>query len=642
MAPILSRVGFDKGFGRRRGASGLIATGGTIYSPGDGYTYHVFTSNDTFTISTSLNLDVFLVAGGGGGGGSTRGAAGGAGGLIYRPAMPVTANTPYNIIIGAAGAAGSYGSSNNGGVGTNGGNTVFGAPAQSSPWPASSLVAIGGGNGGVSDGTNNGGAGGSAGSDWFPTYPGNTGLQGLSPNPLGIPADSITYGWGYDSGASSGSPVYGGGGGGAGGSGRPATDSTFAGGGGIGKSYPQFNSTNLPGTSFAPKNGNFAGGGTSADWVGSPPGGALSISPEASPYGGGGGRNNLPTPGSDPNCNGTPGTGGGGGSGGNGGPGVCIVRYKSDLTNAPLQPSGKPITATGGTVVDSGGYRIHIFTASSTPGFNITSLGGTGVAEVLVVAGGAAGGGGGGGAGGVRNFPYTFTATGSYPITVGGGGSPGGREQPNVDAGDGNQSFISGPGGAIIFATGGGGGGMHDHTPHVGQTGGSGGGRAAQAAPTLQPGASTVASPDGISPTVQGYPGGGAFTYAGGNGTSGGGGGAGAAGGNGTPPANGTGRVAGAGGIGIPISWMPPSYGTPGPNPGRYFAGGGGGAGWGNVGGPGGAGGGGAGGYSPVTPTSSGQAGSTNTGGGGGATSYPPYGTGGTGGSGIIAIRYQL
>jgi len=309
--------------------------------------------------------------------------------------------------------------------------------------------------------------------------------------------------------------------------------------------------------------------------------------------------------------------------------------------NRASKPYVATFSATGGTTVDSGGYRIHIFTTSSTPGFNITSLG-PGAVEVLVVAGGAAGGGGGGGAGGVRNFPYTFTASGSYPIVVGGGGSPGGSESPQVDAGDGNPSYISNPGGAIIFATGGGGGGMHDHTPHVGQTGGSGGGRAAQDAPTLQPGAAAVASPDGISPTVQGYPGGGAFTYAGGNGTSAGGGGAGAKGGDGTPPANGTGRVAGVGGIGVPISWMPPSYGTSGPQPGRYFAGGGGGAGWGNVGGPGGSGGGGAGGYSPVTPTSSGQAGTTNTGGGGGACSYPPYGTGGTGGSGIIAIRYQI
>lgn len=300
-----------------------------------------------------------------------------------------------------------------------------------------------------------------------------------------------------------------------------------------------------------------------------------------------------------------------------------------------------PMSASGGTEVESGGYRIHIFTASSTPGFNVTTLG-PGEIEVLVVAGGGAGGGGGGGAGGLRNLPYTLSVTGAYPITVGGGGSPGGTEQPTVDAGDGAPSYISGPGGAIVFATGGGGGGMHDHAPNIGQTGGSGGGRAAIAT-GIEPGSATVASPDGISPTVQGNPGGGAYNYIGGNGTSAGGGGAGGAGGNGTPPANGTPRVAGLGGEGLAIPWMPPSYGTSGPTPGRWFAGGGGGAGWSNEGADGGSGGGGSGGYNPgVTPTSSGQAGTVNTGGGGGATSYPPYGTGGTGGSGIVAIRYQI
>lgn len=310
-------------------------------------------------------------------------------------------------------------------------------------------------------------------------------------------------------------------------------------------------------------------------------------------------------------------------------------------TDAIGVPPGGVMSASGGTEVESGGYRIHIFTASSTPGFNVTDLG-PGEIEVLVVAGGGAGGGGGGGAGGLRNLPYTLSATGAYPIAVGGGGSPGGSESPQVDAGDGNPSYIVGPSGAIIFATGGGGAGMHDHAPNIGQTGGSGGGRAA-VGPNFQPGSATVASPDGISPTVQGNPGGGAYPYAAGNGTSAGGGGAGGAGGDGTPPGNGSPRVAGLGGIGVPITWMPPSYGTPGPQPGRYFAGGGGGAGWGNEGADGGSGGGGSGGYNPgVTPTSSGQAGTVNTGGGGGATSYPPYGTGGTGGSGIVAIRYQI
>ena len=616
--------------GRGRYGAASAATGGTIYSPGDGYVYHIFTSNDTFTISQSLNLDVFLVAGGGGGGGSNRGAAGGAGGLIYRPALPVTANTPYNIILGAGGAAGPANNSNAGVKGTPGGNTVFGAPAQSSPWPASSLVSLGGGAGGAGDHLNNGETGGSAGSDWYPSYPGNTGLQGVSPNPQGIPADSITYGWGSDSGASSSTPVYGGGGGGAGATGRPANDGTYAGGGGAGKSYPQFNSTNLPGSPFAPKNGNFAGGGTSADYTG-----GYRANPESFPFGGGGGRNEPTfTPGSDPTVNGFANTGGGGGSGGNGGPGVCIVRYKSDLTNAPLQPAGKPMVATGGTVVDSGGYRIHIFTASSTPGFNITSLG-PGVAEVLVVAGGG-GAAAGGGAGGLRNIPYTFTVTGDYPINIGAGGASG-NDGPGAKRGtNGGESWIGPPSAKITPASGGGGGGSAD----AGQDalpGGSGGGQRVTGVPpgTLFAGAS--GNSGGYSPP-EGNPGGGTYPYVGGDASGGGGGGAGAAGQNGSIPGSSP-RKAGDGGIGLPISWMPPSYGTPGPQPGRYFAGGGGGGSWGNPGGAGGAGGGGAGGSpSPIN----GVNGTANTGGGGGASGYPPWGSGGTGGSGIIAIRYQI
>ena len=50
-----------------------------------------------------------------------------------------------------------------------------------------------------------------------------------------------------------------------------------------------------------------------------------------------------------------------------------------------------PIEATGGTIVDAGGYRTHTFTASGT--FEVTSLGTqSGAAEFLVVAGGGGGG----------------------------------------------------------------------------------------------------------------------------------------------------------------------------------------------------------------------------------------------------------
>ena len=290
-----------------------------------------------------------------------------------------------------------------------------------------------------------------------------------------------------------------------------------------------------------------------------------------------------------------------------------------------------PFSATGGTVVDSGGYRIHIFTGPSIPGFDITSLG-TGVVEVLVVAGGGGGGSAGGGAGGLVNTPHTFTTTGAYPITIGVGGNSG-RDGPGVSLGtNGGESWIGPAGAKIKPASGGGAGGITDGPPTIGNPGGSGGG-AGVAGPGLQPG--------GAGTPGQGYPGGGAYPYAGGDSASAGGGGAGGTGTSGEPPALNP-QSAGPGGIGLPISWIPPSYGTPGPNPGRYFSGGGGGGSWGNPAGLGGSGGGGVGG-SPTSPGSiTGTSGTINTGGGGGGSGYPPWGEAGTGGSGIIAIRYLL
>ena len=97
----------------------------------------------------------------------------------------------------------------------------------------------------------------------------------------------------------------------------------------------------------------------------------------------------------------------------------------------------------------------------------------------------------------------------------------------------------------------------------------------------------------------------------------------------------------GPGGVGSPINTTffgptAPSYGTPGPAPGRYFAGGGGahstpGRGY-PTNGTGGAGGGGAGGIP------AGVAGTINTGGGGGSGAP----TGAAGGSGIVVIRYKF
>ncbi|MFH1879053.1 MAG: glycine-rich domain-containing protein, partial [Candidatus Omnitrophota bacterium] len=87
--------------------------------------------------------------------------------------------------------------------------------------------------------------------------------------------------------------------------------------------------------------------------------------------------------------------------------------------------SSIPITATGGTITEVGGYRIHTFTTSGT--FQITA--GNGNVDVLVVAAGGGGGGsasidiaGGGGAGGLIYNNAHNISVGTFPVTVGVGG----------------------------------------------------------------------------------------------------------------------------------------------------------------------------------------------------------------------------
>jgi hypothetical protein len=280
------------------------------------------------------------------------------------------------------------------------------------------------------------------------------------------------------------------------------------------------------------------------------------------------------------------------------------------------------MSATGGTIIDGGGYRTHVFTSSGN--LTINSLGALTTIEYLAVAGGGNGGrnpsygGGGGGAGGLINSNFVATSAGNILITIGAGGAG-----ATTTYNSGSNTTILG-GGASVTAVGGGAGGWINNP---GLNGGSGGG--VGQSPT------TLTAPTGYgypSPTQQGYPG----STSGPGLFNGGGGGAGQAGQNGSTP------TAGAGGNGVPISWIPATYGVTGPAPGRWFAGGGGAgslAGFGNpAGGQGGAGGGGAG---EGQSGPSGFAGNVNTGGGGGGAkdngSVPSF----AGGSGIVIVRYQ-
>ncbi len=90
-----------------------------------------------------------------------------------------------------------------------------------------------------------------------------------------------------------------------------------------------------------------------------------------------------------------------------------------DDTNASI----RLIIATGGTISNITGYKVHRFTSSGT--FNIT-CGGKAI-EYLVVAGGGGGAqaGGGGRGGQVRTGSLNLTA-GAHTVTVGGGGASGG------------------------------------------------------------------------------------------------------------------------------------------------------------------------------------------------------------------------
>jgi hypothetical protein len=313
------------------------------------------------------------------------------------------------------------------------------------------------------------------------------------------------------------------------------------------------------------------------------------------------------------------------------------------------------VAATGGTVTCCGDYKIHTFTGPGT--FTVSCAGnpgGSNSVEYLVVAGGGGGGaeastGGGGGGGGAGGLRYVFpqpataglpvTATG-YPITVGGGG-PAGNAAGGAQGGDGSNSVFS----TITSTAGGGGGGAGSPIPATnrsGRPGGSGGG-AGDSFPGINNGSGAGNTPP-VSPS-QGFPGGGYPGTGPGIQAEGGGGHAQAGsplGGadQGIAPCASSEYGAGGNGSPFPTALAVGCAGTPGPAPGRYFAGGGGGA-WDSVSGRGGYGGG-------ATASSSanpgpGGSGVTNTGGGGGGSGQcsPNNSPGGSGGSGIVIIRYK-
>ena len=321
----------------------------------------------------------------------------------------------------------------------------------------------------------------------------------------------------------------------------------------------------------------------------------------------------------------------------------------SVVTNSGTYTPFTHLAATGGTVTESGDYKIHTFTGD---GCFVVAFAGAGttaspsIVDYLVVAGGGGGGGfraGGAGGGGFRESlasaspthtasPHsasplkattgiTVTAT-TFPISVGAGGSGGsGCGSPGTN---GSNSVFS-----TITSAGGGGGGSYDYpSGDNGLNGGSGGGGGAvENSPTPNSAGSGNTPP--VSPP-QGQNGGSVSLgpVGGGNAAAGGGG----AGGTGAPRESNS-PTGGPGGNGVASSITG--------SPVTRSGGGGGGAGPGSLpGGTGGTGGAGNGGGGPGAAPTTGQAGTANTGGGGGGSGNAT--TGGAGGKGVVIIRYKF
>jgi len=284
-------------------AIAMTASGGDEYTPGDGWKYHVFTSNGNLTVSSgSDSVQYVVVAGGGGGGGGDVGAGGGAGG--YRSNVPgfpsgggaaaegdmTLSPGSYAVVVGPGGP----GSGSSGSDASDGSDSSF-----------NGIVALGGG-GGASWGSATGRSGGSGGGS-VSTRAGASG----------------TAGQGYAGASGRGGPHYPqGGGGGAGAPGENSRNNDFAGNGGFGVVNPFGEVTGIG--ERINRSYWLAGGG----------GGGVESNAEVGRGGlGGGGIGGRQSPNTNPG-NGSANTGGGGGgedsgTGGTGGSGVVMLRYRA-------------------------------------------------------------------------------------------------------------------------------------------------------------------------------------------------------------------------------------------------------------------------------------------------------------------------
>jgi hypothetical protein len=257
MAPFFTGSKF--GFGRSAASEAVrfIATaisGGSVFTPGDGYRYHVFNGPGSILVSGTANpqVEVAMVGGGGNGGTPTgnpgipnvhdSGSGGGGGGafvyfnLVELRPPTITEAVTYNIELGGSNSPTSFASPSvliTAGGGAGGGNSSTsdvpgGAGGTvSNPSNISTIRSHSGTNGGATISADQAGHGGPSGhtsnrsGEWWIPYMG-PGEGGLGNFPSGTPGTPGTpYGGGGGGGAGQGGDnVPGIGSGGAGTSGR--------------------------------------------------------------------------------------------------------------------------------------------------------------------------------------------------------------------------------------------------------------------------------------------------------------------------------------------------------------------------------------------------------------------------------------
>ena len=248
--------------------SAISATGGSTFTPGDGYKYHIYTNagSNPFNVTdagTPGAIEYVLIAGGGGGADRGNGAGGGGAGGVFGHGMELPGSAHqagavtvtvqnYSLVIGAGGLgspanSGGEGAGSNGTPSTGFGKTAVGgggagsvggagAPRDGVSWYT------GGGAGGYNASASNGGAtlalldgvyaGGDA-SGSAPNYGGGGGASNTANGSVGTSTEGGAGGAGTVSLISGASVTYGTGGtGGANGAGASGASNTGIGGSG--------------------------------------------------------------------------------------------------------------------------------------------------------------------------------------------------------------------------------------------------------------------------------------------------------------------------------------------------------------------------------------------------------------------------